>query len=230
MRHRGFGRIFLEAHLCGSAISLLVGVGAHVRHASHRSGRDADVLFYTRRDDERSASFDGWLSYGGLGWAYRGRQGFQFDTPRNWHWVRTLLVDEQARVQWLFCSGEIKSALLRYAARNESSAKAISRAAWVLHQPRKGNTHRDHFHLRVACSVRDRQLGCRDGIPKWPWLYDVAEKNLKQARPNLDDESLFELISSRNFSLRNGAHSPISIRTNAATSVALASGPHRSHP
>jgi penicillin-insensitive murein endopeptidase len=101
---------------------------------------------------------------------------FRFDEARNWHLVRTLIMDDQARVKWLFCSNALKARLLRYAARYERSPKAVLRATWILHQPARGDPHDDHFHLRVGCGTRERSLGCREQAPHWPWLSDTARK------------------------------------------------------
>ena len=72
--------------------------GAHPRHGSHRSGRDADVLFYSRNTASIAANNTRWLSFNTFGWAKNGRTVVEFDYARNWSWVRTLLLDEVARV------------------------------------------------------------------------------------------------------------------------------------
>ena len=65
---------------------------------------------------------EGWLRFDRLGLATLRNRVFRFDEARNWHLVRTLIMDDQARVKWLFCSNELKARLLRYAARYERSA------------------------------------------------------------------------------------------------------------
>jgi len=150
--------------------------GRHARHLSHRSGRDADLLYYVRDQVGLSTSNRTWLPFGDYGLSVRAGRVLSFDTARNWHLVRTLLLDEQARLKWLFCSSSIKSRLLRYAAAHESSARAIARATWVLHEPSSGQRHDDHFHVRVGCRADEAQLGCREQRPFWPWLSDPARK------------------------------------------------------
>jgi len=115
---------------------------------------------------------------------------FAFDEARNWHLVRTLIMDDAARVKWLFCSNELKARLLRYAARHEPSPQAVLRATWVLHQPSRGEPHDDHFHLRVGCSATERGLGCIEEAPHWPWLTDSARKDESSAGVAASDPRL----------------------------------------
>ena len=151
--------------------------GAHDRHRSHRSGRDADLAFFVRDIAGIATRAPAWLPFDRYGLATRGGRTFAFDEARNWQLVRTLVMDPRARVKWLFCSAEIKSRLLRYAARHEPSSRAVVRATWVLHQPSRGDPHTDHFHLRVGCGAAERTLGCRERAPFWPWLDDAASKD-----------------------------------------------------
>ncbi|MGB0680757.1 MAG: penicillin-insensitive murein endopeptidase, partial [Polyangiales bacterium] len=147
--------------------------GLHPRHGSHRSGRDVDLIFYARDGAGRPVRGSGWLAYDRFGVAVDRRapgQVFFFDEARNWALVRALLADPHIEVQWIFCSAGIKALLLRHAMVHEPDAAVLARAAWVLHQPGRGNPHRDHFHVRIACPPRDRAQGCEDGPPLWPWL------------------------------------------------------------
>lgn len=167
--------------------------GDHQRHGSHRSGRDVDLLFYLL--DEHGASIPGSGFFGfderGVGY-YQGRMVF-FDTARNWRLVRTLLADEQAVVQWIFCVDGIKARLLAYAAVHERDPRLLVRAAYVLHQPSSGNPHRDHFHVRIACSADERARGCLDDGPTWPWLRNEHEKPSWEG-PGNDDRTLLTAL------------------------------------
>ena len=168
--------------------------GRHHRHGSHRSGRDVDVIFYATDPFGRSVSGRGWLAYDRYGVARDDRDAGAlvfFDTARNWHFVRTLLLDEKAQVQWIFCSQGVKSRLLRYAATHEPNRAALFRASWALHQPTKSSPHADHFHVRVACGPKQRAHGCRDRGPQWPWWGDAHEKS-DQAQELLNDGVLLE--------------------------------------
>ena len=164
--------------------------GVHSRHRTHRTGRDADLLFFARDAGGLAGHGDGWLRFDRLGLATLRDRVFRFDEARNWHLVRTLLMDDQARVKWLFCSNELKARLLRYAARYERSPQAVVRATWVLHQPTHGETHDDHFHLRVGCGTTERSLGCREQAPHWPWLSDTARKEDPSASAAASDTHL----------------------------------------
>jgi penicillin-insensitive murein endopeptidase len=133
-------------------------------------------LFYVRDALGIATSAPGWLGFDRYGLAVVDERIFAFDDARNWHLVRTLVTDEEARVKWLFCSNEIKARLLRYAAGHEPSPEAIARATWVLHEPSRGDPHTDHFHLRVGCGLSESALGCHDEPPHWPWQGDPARK------------------------------------------------------
>ncbi len=164
--------------------------GAHQRHLSHRSGRDADLAFYVRDPGGMATDNGSWMRFDRYGLAVRKGHVFSFDEARNWHLVRTLVMDSQARVKWLFCSDDIKARLLRYAARNEPSPQAVFRATWVLHQPGRGDPHADHFHIRVGCDPAERTLGCQEQAPFWPWQSDMASKEQDHARVSASDRRL----------------------------------------
>lgn len=164
--------------------------GMHSRHRSHRSGRDADLLFFARDPGGLAAAIPGWLKFDQLGVGVWRDRVYQFDDARNWHLVRTLVLDDQARVKWLLCSNPLKARLLRYAATHEPSTEAVLRATWVLHQPSRGEPHDDHFHLRVGCDPMERELGCQEEAPYWPWLSDTARKEDAGAGIAATDERL----------------------------------------
>jgi len=120
-----------------------------------------------------------------------------FDEARNWHFVRTLLLDPSAHVQWIFCSWGVKRRLLDYASANETDPDALFRATQVLHQPRDARPHDDHMHVRVSCSAEDRAAGCLDLGPLWPWLRRDHEKAAGAAAgPPLDDTALVAALMS----------------------------------
>lgn len=149
--------------------------GRHHRHASHESGRDADLLFYATDVAGRSVRAQGFLAYDrfGLGMPRHGeapREDRFFDDARNWALVTALLNDESNQVQWIFCSRGLKARLLRWAESHGASRDDLFRASWVLQQPSHGAPHDDHFHIRIRCTARDNALGCRDRGPLWTWL------------------------------------------------------------
>ena len=179
--------------------------GRHPRHGSHRVGRDVDVIYYVTNLRGRSVRGRGWLAYDRFGVAREtvapegtepSNELFFFDDARNWHFVRTLVLDPGSHVQWIFCSRGVKARLLAYAIQHEPDPAAIFRAAWLLHQPSRGHPHHDHFHVRVACTAEERLDGCVNRGPIWPWLRTAAEKPAHVGRPDLDDDSLVDALLS----------------------------------
>jgi penicillin-insensitive murein endopeptidase len=150
-------------------------------------------LFYLLDDHGLSIPGSGFFAFDerGVG-QYEGRQAF-FDTARNWSLVRSLLADERALVQWIFCADGIKARLLQYAAEHERDPRVLLRAAYVLHQPSAGNPHRDHFHVRIACSGDERARRCIDDGPTWPWWRNEHEKPSWEG-PGNDDRTLLQAL------------------------------------
>ncbi|MDE2291988.1 MAG: penicillin-insensitive murein endopeptidase, partial [Elusimicrobia bacterium] len=137
--------------------------GRAARHASHQDGRDADlVFFWTTRDgtpvfSERMARFDS------RGRARVDGRAVRFDAARNWKLVASLLKNPYfgRRVEWIFAYRPLRRLLLREAALVGADPALVARAARVMIQPRRF-PHRDHMHVRIACSSADLRLGCRD--------------------------------------------------------------------
>jgi penicillin-insensitive murein endopeptidase len=168
------------------------GGGRLTHHGSHRSGRDADLVFYTLDARGEPAVGRGWLVYDRFGVA-RGQGAdavYFFDAARNWELVRTLLADDTALVEWIFCSNGVKSVLLRYAVEHEPDPAILLRAVTVLHQPTNARPHDDHFHVRVLCPPEERAGGCAENGPIWPWLRDRVEKVESVAAEAYDDAAL----------------------------------------
>jgi penicillin-insensitive murein endopeptidase len=176
--------------------------GRHSRHGSHRTGRDVDVIFYVTDASGRSVRGRGWLAFDRFGVAREtaapgdgepSNDLFFFDDARNWHFVRSLLTDPEASVQWIFCSRGVKARLLSYAAQHEPDPEVVFRASWVLHQPSRGHPHHDHFHVRVTCTADERLTGCYNREPIWPWLRAVEKPADVHPAP-LTDEALVEAL------------------------------------
>lgn len=176
--------------------------GDHSRHGSHRTGRDVDVLFYLVDAQGKSVRGSGFYAFDARGVSQLGTSDAPsfldatayFDTARNWALVRALLLDREAPVQWMFCAAGIKARLLDYAVAHEPSPEVLLRASYVLHQPSKGNPHADHFHIRIACTARERALGCFDAGPVWPWIRNEHEKPLWSEASRLDDATLVQAL------------------------------------
>jgi penicillin-insensitive murein endopeptidase len=126
-------------------------------HASHQSGRDADVGFFVRTRageivvPERFAAFDG------NGHAKNG-SGWQFDDARNWLLVSSWVKDPRAGLSHVFVSRALRTRLLEYAERHEPDRALIERAAQLLKQPQSTSAHDDHFHVRIACPARQEGI------------------------------------------------------------------------
>jgi penicillin-insensitive murein endopeptidase len=181
------------------------GGGHHPRHGSHRTGRDADLIYYATDLEGRSVAGHGWLAYNRFGYAVHRDDApegqplpsgdlYLLDDARNWCFFRTLLLDEEAAVQWIFVSRGVKSHLLRYAIAVEPDPEVLLRASYVLHEPAGASPHDDHFHVRVLCTVRELAAGCLNMGPVWPWYRATMEKpELPPGHP-LDDARLLAIL------------------------------------
>jgi penicillin-insensitive murein endopeptidase len=144
-------------------------------HASHRSGRDVDVLFHLRREDGEpfvpAKAIP--LDPEGRGTDYGDLADPADDVPvvldaaRTWSFVAAVLADEAVAVQRIFVVEHLRSRLLEQARRVEAPAEVIQRFAEVTCQP--GFPHDDHMHVRVFCSAEDVVAGCVDAPPIYPW-------------------------------------------------------------
>ena len=171
------------------------GGGRHERHRSHRAGRDADVGFFVADALGRPVPSPRAFAFSQHGHAFddEGR-AFLFDDARNWAFVRALLLDPEAEVQWIFVSRGLKARLLAFALAHESSPDALVRAAYALQQPERAAPHDDHFHVRVFCTPEERAGGCLDTGPRWPWLRPEVEDVAGREGPGLDDASLLAAL------------------------------------
>ena len=146
------------------------GGGKVPRHASHRSGRDVDLLFYRVNGSGESLPGDGFVRYDGRGQCMGRRCTGRLDVPRIWWLLRTLLVSQTPAVQYVFVSKPIRRLLLGYAQSRGEHPEVLARARRVLRQPRGAAPHDDHMHLRTYCTASDLEAGCIDSGPHWPWV------------------------------------------------------------
>ena len=146
--------------------------GAVGGHASHQSGRDADLIFYAVDKAGGYVDPDNTMPvYTITGRAYyseaptwqpRIRERW-FDLARNWALVKALIEDRDARVVAIFVSGAIEHWLLDYARATGEPRELIQRAQFIMTSPRNTRAHRDHMHIRVGCSAADAATGrCSD--------------------------------------------------------------------
>lgn len=173
------------SHLRVGDLSAATG-GQLSSHASHRTGRDADLLFYLTTPEGAPVRSPGFVHVeaDGLAWDGQNRRFLRFDVEREWLLVKALLHDDDARVQWLFVSRVVRAMLLEWALARGETPETILRAAEALAQPRPGGPHDDHLHLRVACADDEVAHGCEPSGPERRWIRPFA------AQPPEDDAAL----------------------------------------
>jgi penicillin-insensitive murein endopeptidase len=144
-------------------------------HASHRSGRDADLVYYATDLGGAPIPSPDWTIYGpdGIGLVHQGGGGrvwAQFDIERNWLLVKALMQAPDAGIMWIFVSNPLRALLAEYAFARGEEPELVWQAQNVMHQPKNALPHDDHFHIRIACPRDDVMQGCEQGGPTWPWL------------------------------------------------------------
>jgi len=126
------------------------GGGEIERHASHESGRDADIAFYVKNHLGKPALSDRFVPFRADGTAPTW-PGATFDDERNWLLVTSFVTDKAAHVTHIFVAAPLRARLLAYASRIGAPADVRHHAAELLMQPRGSLPHDDHFHVRIAC-------------------------------------------------------------------------------
>ncbi len=119
-------------------------------HASHESGRDVDVLFFSKDKRGKPVYHEGFVAYRADGTPKLGGE-FRFDDARTWALLKHMLTDRQVPVSRVFIAGHIRARLLHYAASAGESIDMRDHAASVMVEPAGVLPHDDHFHLRIAC-------------------------------------------------------------------------------
>lgn len=132
------------------------GGGEIDRHASHESGRDADLGFYVKNQQGKPIYADHFVAFEGDGKA-RSWPGAQFDDARNWALVAAIAGDGRARVTHIFVATPIRARLLSYAEKIGAPPNIRNRAAELMAQPRGSLPHDDHFHVRIGCPSTGEQ-------------------------------------------------------------------------
>ncbi len=133
------------------------GGGELDRHASHESGRDADVQFYVKNQANQPVYADHFVAFHGDGTA-PSWPGAHFDDARNWALVAAWLNDPSTHVSHIFVATPIRARLLAYAARMGVAEALRDRAAVTMVQPHGSLPHDDHFHVRISCPAN--MQGC----------------------------------------------------------------------
>ncbi len=126
------------------------GGGELDRHASHESGRDADLGFYVRNDQGKAIFAEHFVAFKGDGTS-ESWPGAHFDDAKNWALVSAIATYPHAQVTHIFVAAPLRQRLLAYAEKNGVSASVRARAAELMAQPRGSLPHDDHFHVRIGC-------------------------------------------------------------------------------
>jgi penicillin-insensitive murein endopeptidase len=164
------------ATLCVGDLSTRTGGGPMPPHFSHRSGVDADLLFYVTTLDGAPVETPGFVHFAadGVSRDEAHARWLRFDVAREWLLVKALLEDPDARIQWVFVSDVVQAILLEWAIARGDSIETIRRAREVMRQPNPGGVHDDHVHVRTACSPDETAQGCEPVGPRRSWLaYDL---------------------------------------------------------
>lgn len=133
------------------------------RHRSHQSGRDADIGFYVRNKHGKQVLLDRFVKIDRDG-KVLGMRGAYFDDERNWQLVRSWLRDKRAGIAHVFVATHVRSRLLRYARANKARARHYAAAAKLLKQPSNSSKHDDHYHLRIRCPKRQKDICVEEAV------------------------------------------------------------------
>ncbi len=151
--------------------------GVLLPHLSHRSGRDGDLLLYYTTLEGAPVEAPGFIHVeaDGLAWDDSGSRFLRFDVEREWIFVKALLSDDQARIQWIFANHNVRALLLEWAKARGESSDTLARAALALAEPKPGGLHDDHLHVRTACTDDELVAGCEASGPKRHWIPERRE-------------------------------------------------------
>jgi penicillin-insensitive murein endopeptidase len=183
-------------------------------HASHRTGRDVDLLYFVTNLHGIPVNSPGFIGIGddGLALVPTDARFVRFDETREWQLVRSLLTNPQIEVLWMFVSRDVEAMLITHARSLGEPNELVWRAEQVLHQPRDSAAHDDHMHLRIACTESELLDGCEGGGPRWPWVdpsnsSDVADAILTQLLAS--EPGLNESFRSNETGISSNARPPV---------------------
>jgi penicillin-insensitive murein endopeptidase len=183
------------------------------RHASHRTGRDVDLLFYTETTAGEPLKTAGFVKFGpdGLAFVPNERGGGRYvrlDLAREWLLIKALLTEPRANVQWMFVSLPVEALITDYARARGEDSDLVWHAETVMLQPRDSLPHDDHLHLRTACMPDEAITGCEGGGPVWPWLPPLPTA----PPPETDDALAVALMTPIDESKEKAKVSPFTIK------------------
>lgn len=146
--------------------------GVLLPHLSHRSGRDADLLLYYTTLDGAPVEAPDFIHVepDGLAWDGAHSRFLRFDVERQWIFVRSLLTNEDARIQWIFANHNVRALLLEWARARGETVDILARATAAMAEPKPGGLHDDHIHVRTACTDNELVAGCETSGPSRYWI------------------------------------------------------------
>ena len=157
------------------------------KHRSHRTGRDADVMFFVTTPEGLPVAGTGFTKFGadGLGVDSGGRF-LRFDTDREWLFIKAILQSKQVHVQWIFIARILEAVVIEHAIALGEPTQLVAMAEQVMQQPGDSLPHDDHIHVRLACEPDEFPRGCDGGGPRWAWLpapnkYEASSSELVDA-------------------------------------------------
>lgn len=165
------------AVLYAGDLSTREGGGPLPPHFSHRSGIDADLLFYVTTLDGAPVDSPGFIHFGADGIARdeKYQRWLRFDVEREWLLIKALIEDPTSRLQWIFISDVVHAMLVEWALARGDSIETVRRAQAMMLQPHPGGVHDDHIHVRTSCAPEEVVAGCEPSGPRRAWLaYDLA--------------------------------------------------------
>jgi penicillin-insensitive murein endopeptidase len=185
------------ALLCVGDLSVASG-GVLMPHFSHRTGRDADLLLYVTTLDGAPVDSPGFIHFDadGLAWDGANRRFLRFDVDREWLLVKTLVEDDDARIQWIFASRMVEAWLVEHARALGEPSETILRAERVMLQPMPGGPHDDHVHVRTACTDDEIAHGCEPSGPAREWIPPPPASSIDEPAEALVEELMRPFESS----------------------------------
>ncbi len=206
--------------------------GAVPRHASHQSGRDADLIYYAidragdpfRPDhymahfgsDGRAVSADSPVPASQIDERF-------FDLQRNWALIAALVSDPDVRVTRIFVSSRVRSWLLAYARVSAVPQDLLDRVQGVLYTARDTSSHQDHMHIRVGCSADDVEQGrCSDASAPRPRARRRRGRRGKRQKAPLRWYARVQCVDPRNIAATDAPAPPAPAAMSADTSIPAA--------
>jgi len=157
-------------------------------HASHRSGRDVDLLFFVMTPSGVPVPSPGFVRFEGDGLALPpgSKDYVRIDIDREWWLLRSLLTSPDIGVQFMFVCHEVEALLIDHARALGESDELVARAETMMIQPSDSLRHDDHVHMRIACAPDEAATGCSGGGPRWQWLPPYTPARPLEAQDFLD--------------------------------------------